>query len=307
MDLKPGDPAASFAAEVGPPAAGPVVCVGGRTDWAVGGLPDPAARQVHPPAGIVAHSPAELVVRCRAGTLVEELAAALAERGQRVALPVRPGATVGGALAVGRSAISRLGHGPVRDAVLEVRYVSAAGRLVKAGGPVVKNVSGYDLCRLMVGSLGTLGFIAEVVLRCWPLPAAARWFAGTGADPFAVQAALWRPAAVLWDGATTWVLLEGHPADVADQARRLGPSFAEVDGPPPVPEGGRLSLRPSALRGLDPAAWGGWLAEVGVGVVHTVGPVPPPAVDPGVAALCERVKHAFDPTGRLNPGRRVLP
>jgi glycolate oxidase FAD binding subunit len=301
------DPLAAFAAEVGPPEAGPVTCAGGRTDWEVGGRPDPSAREVRAPTGIVAHTPAEMVVRCRAGTPVEELAAALAERGQRVALPVRPGATVGGVLAVGRSAITRLGHGPVRDAVLEVRYVSAAGRLVKAGGPVVKNVSGYDLCRLMVGSLGTLGFIAEVVLRCWPLPAAAQWFVGTGADPFAVQADLWRPAAVLWDGTTTWVLLEGHPADVAEQARLLGPTFAEAAGPPQIPAGGRLSLRPAALRGLDPGAWGGWLAEVGVGVVHTAGPAPAPAVDAGVAALCERVKRAFDPAGRLNPGRRVLP
>lgn len=300
------DPLAAFAAEVGPPEAGPVTCVGGRTQWAVGGLPDPAAREVRAPAGIVAHTPAEMVVRCRAGTPVAELAAALAERGQRVALPVRPGATVGGVLAVGRSAVTRLGHGPVRDAVLEVRYVSAAGRLVRAGGPVVKNVSGYDLCRLMVGSLGTLGLLAEVVLRCWPVPPAARWFAGEGADPFAVAASLYRPAAVLWDGERTWVLLEGHPDDVADQARVLGAGFAEVEGPPPVPEGGRVSLRPSALRDLAPGAWGGWVAEVGVGVVHTASPVAPPPSDPAVAALCERVKRAFDPTGRLNPGRRVV-
>jgi FAD/FMN-containing dehydrogenase len=301
------DPLAAFAEEVGTPDAGPVTCVGGRTQWEVGGPPAPGTREVRAPDGIVAHAPAEMVVRCRAGTPVDELAAALAERGQRVALPRRPGATVGGVLAVGHSGLTRLGHGPVRDALLEVRYVSAAGRLVKAGGPVVKNVSGYDLCRLMVGSLGTLGLIAEVVLRCWPLPAAARWFAGEGADPFVALHALWRPAAVLWDGTTTWVLLEGHPDDVADQARLLGPGFAEVEGPPPVPGGGRLSVRPSELRKLRPGAWGGWLAEVGVGVVHTSAPPASPAVDPGVAALCERLKRAFDPTGRLNPGRRVLP
>ena len=67
----------------------------------------------------------------------------------------------------------------------QVRYVSAEGTVVKAGGPTVKNVSGFDLCRLLVGSLGTLGLIAEVVLRTRPLPAAERWLAGE-ADPFAL-------------------------------------------------------------------------------------------------------------------------
>jgi FAD/FMN-containing dehydrogenase len=57
------------------------------------------------------------------------------------------GGTIGGALAVGHSGIRRLGWGPVRDTVLQVRYVSAAGEVVKAGGPTVKNVSGFDLCR----------------------------------------------------------------------------------------------------------------------------------------------------------------
>jgi NAD dependent epimerase/dehydratase family enzyme len=78
--------------------------------------------------------------------------------------PVDPErATVGGVLAVGESGIRRLRYGPVRDTVLEVRFVNAAGKVVKAGGPVVKNVTGYDLCRLLVGSVGTLGFLAEVV------------------------------------------------------------------------------------------------------------------------------------------------
>ena len=103
---------------------------------------------------------------CGAGTTVAEVELALAAHGQRVAIP--PGGTVGGALAVGRSSIRRLGDGPVRDAVLQVRYVSAAGEVVKAGGPTVKNVSGFDLCRLLVGSHGTLGFIGDVILRTRP-------------------------------------------------------------------------------------------------------------------------------------------
>src|SRR5207247_4197918 len=107
--------------------------------------------------------------------------------------PAGDGATVGGVLAVGRSGLRRLRFGPIRDVLLEARYVSAEGRLVKAGGPTVKNVSGFDLCRLLVGSLGTLGLLAEVVLRCRPLPAESRWLAGE-ADPLGLLRRPYRPS-----------------------------------------------------------------------------------------------------------------
>jgi glycolate oxidase FAD binding subunit len=303
------DPVAAFAAEVGPPAEGPVVAVGGRTQWAVGGAIDPAAgaREVRPPAGIVAVEAADMTVRVRAGTTVAELDAALADVGQAVALPAWPGATVGGVLAVGRSGLRQLGWGPVRDTLLQVRYVSADGAVVTAGGPTVKNVSGFDLCRLLVGSLGTLGLIAEVVLRTRPLPATERWVAGT-ADPFALVGALHRPAAVLWDGATTWALLDGHPADVGAQAEVSG--LTDVAGPPDLPPQ-RWSLPPAALRALvaSPAAGrdpGPFVAEVGVGVVHASTPPSPRLVAPEVAVLHRRIKDLFDPTGRLAPGRDLL-
>jgi FAD/FMN-containing dehydrogenase len=173
--------------------------------------------------------------------------------------------------------------------------------VVKAGGPTVKNVSGFDLCRVLVGSLGTLGLLAEVVLRTRPLPAAERWLAGE-TDPFALVHRLHRPAAVLWDGVTTWVLLDGHPADVAAQARVTG--LAEAGGPPDLPQH-RWSLRPSDLPRLAGPA-GRFLAEVGVGVVHAEAPPPPRVADPAVAALHRRIKDLFDPTGRLNPGRDPL-
>ena len=288
----------AFAEEVG--GDGPVVAVGGRTQWEVGGSVRPDAREVRAPAGIVSHQPEEMIVRVGAGTPVAELDRALAERGQAVALPDWDGATVGGVLSVGRSGLRRLGWGPVRDTLLEARYVSAEGRLVKAGAPVVKNVTGFDLCRLLVGSLGTIGLIAEVVLRVRPRPAVAAWFVGEG-DPFGLRRRLHRPSSLLWDGTTTWVLLEGHPADVTAEAARLGPAFVETDGPPPVPSAGRESLRPSAL----PALSGTFLAEVGVGVVHRPHPVEPAPPDPSTAELHRRVKALFDPSGRLNPGRKV--
>ena len=290
-----------FAEEVG--ADDPVVCVGGRTQWGVGGGADPAAREVRAPVGVVQHEPEEMIVRCRAGTPVAELDAALRERGQTVALPAWDGATVGGVLAVGRSDVRRLRTGPVRDTLLEATYVSAEGRLVKAGAPVVKNVSGFDLCRLLVGSLGTIGILGEVVLRVVPVPTAVRWLCSHVADPFEVRRRLHRPSSILWDGTSTWVLLEGDTADVDAERAVLGPTFADADGAPPLPTGGRRSLRPSELRLLS---GGEFVAEIGVGVVHTAEPTPPAALDPSTVELHRRIRALFDPTGRLNPGRSVI-
>ena len=111
-----------------------------------------------------------------AGTTCAELDAVLAERGQECPLDPRDAtATVGGVIACGLSGVRRLRHGPLRDQVLEVRFVTADGRLVKAGGPTVKNVTGYDLPRLLVGSFGTLGLLSQVTLRCRPIAKARAW------------------------------------------------------------------------------------------------------------------------------------
>lgn len=300
------DLVAAFAAEVGGPGAGPVVAVGGRTSWDVGGAVDPGARQVRAPVGIVEHEPAEMTVRVRAGTTVDDLDRALADHGQCVALPGTKGSTVGGALAVGRSGVRRLGWGPVRDTVLEVRYVSAQGSVVKAGGPTVKNVSGYDLCRLLVGSRGTLALLAEVVLRTRPVAPVERWFSGC-VDPFGLLHVLHHPVALLWDGTTSWLLLDGHPDDVAAQAALAGLApLSAGHGPPELPPQ-RWSLRPGALRSLPGDGQGRFVAEVGVGVVHRDAPAPAPAPPAEVIELHRRLKDGFDPTGRLAPGRSAFP
>lgn len=292
MDLTSMD-LSDFAAAVGGLDAGPVTIAGLGTR----GGPVTGVRTVHAPAGIAWIQASEMTACCGAGTSVEELDAALAQVGQCVALP--PGGTVGGALAVGRSRIDRLGMGPVRDTLLQARYVSAAGEIVKAGGPTVKNVSGFDVCRLLVGSHGRIGFLGEVILRTKPRPAASAWFAGA-IDPFAVQATVFRPAAVLWDGTTTWVRLDGHPDDIAEAAARL--AVDAVDGPPDLPAGGRWSLPPSELRSLPSLAEGAFVAEIGVGIVHHEQPPPARRPDPTVQALHRRLLDQFDPTRRLNPG-----
>ncbi len=134
----------AFAGEIGD--TDPITITGLGTR----GGPVAGVRQVVAPSGIDWILPAEMTIRCGAGTPVAEIGTALAEHGQCLAIPA--GGTIGGALAVGQSDRRRLGWGPVRDTLLQACYVSAGGDVVKAGGPTVKNVSGFDLCRLLVGS-----------------------------------------------------------------------------------------------------------------------------------------------------------
>ena len=280
-----------FAAEVG--TADPVTISGtGSRGGAVAGV-----RTVGAPSGIDWLRADEMTVGVGAGTTVAELDHALVEVGQFVAIP--PGGTVGGALAVGRSGLRRLGEGPVRDALLQARYISAAGNVVKAGGPTVKNVSGFDLCRLLVGSFGTLGFIGDVILRTRPRARHEQWYVTT-TDPLVVFDTMYRPTSMLWDGTTTWILLAGHERDVERAARRH--DLQPVGGPPDLPDGGRWSIPPSDLRSLR----GTFIAEVGVGLVHHDERPPARPVSTTLQALHRRIKHNFDPTGRLNPGLDVL-
>jgi glycolate oxidase FAD binding subunit len=123
-------------------------------------------------AGIVNYEPTELVVTARAGTSLAELESALAARRQFLACePPRFGAaTVGGAVAAGLSGPRRAAVGSLRDFVLGVKLMDGEGRVHRFGGEVMKNVAGFDVSRLLAGSLGTLGLILEVSLKVLPLP-----------------------------------------------------------------------------------------------------------------------------------------
>jgi len=124
-------------------------------------------------AGIVSHEPTELVVTARCGTPLSALEAALAAQGQM--LPFEPphfgtGATLGGCVAAGLSGPRRASAGAVRDFVLGTRLLDGKGDVLSFGGQVMKNVAGYDISRLLVGSLGILGLILEVSLKVLPRP-----------------------------------------------------------------------------------------------------------------------------------------
>ncbi len=124
-------------------------------------------------SGIVEYDPGEYVFTAWAGTPLAEIEQALAAHGQY--LPFTPplaqaGATLGGTIAAGLSGAGRQRYGGVRDFLIGVRFVDGQGRLVRGGGKVVKNAAGFDLPKLMVGSCGRLGALAEVSFKVFPRP-----------------------------------------------------------------------------------------------------------------------------------------
>jgi glycolate oxidase FAD binding subunit len=126
-------------------------------------------------SGIVEYEPGEYTFTALAGTPLREVEALLAGHGQ--ALPFDPplveaGATLGGTVAAGLSGSGRYRYGGVRDFILGVRFVDGLGRLVRGGGKVVKNAAGFDLPKLMAGSLGRLGVLVETTFKVFPRPEA---------------------------------------------------------------------------------------------------------------------------------------
>nr|ADI22173.1 FAD/FMN-containing dehydrogenases [uncultured gamma proteobacterium HF0200_24F15] len=153
--------------------ARPLKITGGNTKKFLGCQPHGERVDVREHAGILNYEPTELVLTVRAGTLIVDVEESLRESGQF--LPFEPpnfqsDATVGGTVASGLSGPSRPYRGAVRDFVLGVTCINGRGELLKFGGQVIKNVAGYDVSRLMVGAMGTLGIILDVSFKVLPLP-----------------------------------------------------------------------------------------------------------------------------------------
>ena len=315
---------------------------GGGTHQGIGNdvVPD-VVMATHRLDSIVDWQAEDLTIVVEAGVTVSDLEAQLQQRGQTAVLPETPaGATVGGVLAAGLSGWRRLRYGPTRDRVLEVVLVSGDGRVVKGGGPLVKNVTGYDLPRLATGSLGSLGLIARLCLKLWPL-AADRGMVEL-ADPQTALRTAYRPLAVIETNEASVAYLAGTSAELRAQAERLGGRL--IPGhrwPEPLAGPWEFVLRvPAGVIGqfVDRIRAHGWSFQAahGVGEVRLVvdevaderlgelraeaellggalvafrssgaDGLDPWGAVPGSADLQRRVKAAFDPAGVANPG--ILP
>ncbi|MFG2078449.1 FAD-binding oxidoreductase [Nonomuraea maritima] len=226
---------------------------------------------------LLEHAAGDLVVRAQAGLPMDALAAALADKGQELALDVPPGwgATVGGTLAAGLAGPRAFRYGTARDLLIGVTVVLADGTIARSGGKVVKNVAGYDLGKLFTGSYGTLGVIAEATFRLHPLPAGRRWAVAEldAAEVPAVAAALAtaqaEPSAVevdrpRQDGPVALAaLVEGTAAEARAEALREIVGSGTVTAEPPawwgrIPPGETL-----AEARFPPAATGAVLEAAG--------------------------------------------
>jgi glycolate oxidase FAD binding subunit len=285
-------------------------------------------------AGIVDYEPTELVITARCGTSLSDVETLLEKNGQ--CLPFEPphfgaGATLGGCVAAGLSGPRRASAGALRDFVLGVKLVDGRGELLGFGGQVMKNVAGYDVSRLLAGSLGTLGLIAEVSLKLAPRPQAEttlrleapqaralemmnRW----AGQPLPVSATAWH------DG-ELYVRLSGSEAGVRAAAAKIGgaalafpwgaireQTHAFFSGSEPL---WRLSLPSTSAEvgGPQLIEWNGglrWLkalhrpharATLFRGADKSGGCFAP--LEPLLARVHRELKAAFDPAGIFNPGR----
>ncbi|SDS00008.1 glycolate oxidase subunit GlcE [Pseudomonas prosekii] len=294
--------------------------------------------------GIVSYDPTELVVSVRAGTPLSELLAALDAKGQM--LPCEPpsfgdGATVGGMIGAGLSGPRRPWSGSVRDFVLGTRVITGLGKHLRFGGEVMKNVAGYDLSRLLVGSYGCLGVLTEVSLKVLPKPRqclsisleidsarALIKLAEWGQQPLPISAAS-------HDGQRLHLRLEGGEGSVTAAHQRLGGEpldsgywaqlneqrLAFFDEGLPL---WRLSLPnnlgPLALPGEQLIDWAGaqrWLksdADNIQALAHELGghatcfshgtsQTPFQPLAPALLRYHRQLKAQLDPQGLFNPGR----
>ena len=244
---------------------------------------------------ILDHQPGDLIVDTQAGARLSDLQDVVGKERQRLVLDETvPGATIGGTLATNASGPQRVLAGTARDLLIGITVVRADGVVAKSGGRVVKNVAGYDLGKLMIGSYGTLAVITEAVFRLHPLPDVERWVVVPVDD---AERAHELTQAVVHSQAVPWavevdlpatgpgalsVLLGGKAVGVDDRAqtvrRLLGAAATITDEAPPgwssYPDGPvllKLTFALSGLRDVLTTARAAGLhvrGSSGAGVVH---------------------------------------
>lgn len=297
--------------------------------------------------GVIDYQPSELVITARAGSRLHDIETLLAGSGQMLAFePPRfaGNATLGGTLACGFSGPRRAFAGSARDFMLGCKIVNGRGEVLNFGGRVMKNVAGFDVSRLMVGAMGTLGLMLEVSLRVMALPEAEMTLryemsprqAISKMNVLAGQA--WPLSGLSYDGERLYLRLSGAQSALSAVFRQLGGerdqhggvfwyalreqqlAFFQQPG-----ELWRISVAPAEpplnLSGSWLLDWGGalrWLkTELPAGVIHAEAEraggyaVGYRGADkfawfrlvPGLAALQQNLRTAFDPYSLFNPGR----
>ena len=237
--MKPGSEAEL--AEIVAGAEGPLRIMGGGTR-PVGGLVDGDVVSTAGLSGVTLHEPGALTLVVQAGTPLAEVEAVLAAEGQRLAfepmdhrslLGTSGEPTIGGVVAANVSGPRRVQVGACRDFLLGVRFVDGSGQVVSNCGRVMKNVTGYDLVKLMAGSWGTLGALTELSFKVLAIPETEATLMAEGLDPQA--------------GVTALSAALGSPFDVTGAAHMPGRTLVRVEG-----MAGSVAYRAERLKALLP-------------------------------------------------------
>lgn len=294
-------------------------------------------------SGITAYEPGELYLTAKAGTPLAEINDALSDHNQMLAFePPFADGSIGGLVMTGLAGPRRFKAGSVRDHILGLRAVSGRGEVFRCGGTVVKNVTGYDLPKLITGSWGTLAVLAEVTMKVLPAPRTTltlEYAENDMAAGLALLRKIWRspyePTGLAWRAGKCLVRLEGMDPSVIDRGAALQNEFGQaenmVQGPwdlAPISDPyWRCTVQPdlaadfaAAIGGDVSFEWAGglvhargafdqaaaitWLTQYGGGMTVMGGAARPALpLDPSLALIQQRLKDQFDPKGILNPGR----
>lgn len=279
--------------------------------------------------GIVNYEPEELILTVKPATPLAEIEMLLASKRQRLGfepqdwcgmLGTTGEATIGGAISCNADGFARVRHGGARDHLLGFRAVNGFGEAFKAGGRVVKNVTGFDIPKLVCGAFGTLCVLTELTFRVFPKPSRSLVLARRDVAPdegFALLRRVWSSpldaTALVYAQGTAFVRLEGE-ADSLAEKRAFLPDLVAVEGidtrfAPGALDIHRIDGKPSeaaaTAAALGASQWyGDWAgARIWSAGGNVLGRSLRGAGVPAPRALDRAVKAAFDPLGLFNPGR----